>query len=1025
MVEVIVQKTVLILILISICTFLVALEWENALPIRQGVNIEWFRTGTETGDGGAIYVWSDTKLGERDLYAQKVDANGNMVWGQPLLVDGKPDRQEDPVITRTSDNNFIIAWIDFSNDPDGSVFAQKVNSNGVLMWPTGGVSLCSYPGIQISLNIEPDNAGGAYIVWEDSRNPGKDIYGQHVNSQGNVVWVANGIPIANSAGDESYNTMWADGTGGLIIGYVHALNSLETLYVKRFLPDGQMAWTQPVSLSPSASNQNKIKMSPINNDSFVFTWMDFRLVHPDIYAQRVDLNGNLLWPDPFVVYTDSTGAMAPQENPRIVQTSDSGVIIVWEDKRNDLDDPDLFAQKVSLSGQLLWNLDGVPLAVAPFGQKGPRMAADNSGGCFVVWDDARNGNAPNIDIYAQHLTSTGLSAWSNNGLAVCVAPNEQSGSLVKVSNNNLFVNWMDLRNGSVGIYYQVLNSSGEFQLADNGIQVFWGLSGDATLKQIIHLPRQNDTAVIWQDTRYGNLGKQIFVQIINQDGTVDLDVNGKAVTTLTGHDQNFPSAVVLPDDKIAIVWEEKRTNNPKIYAQLISANGDRLWGEQGIAVTDSEPLRQKDAKVSYLDGAIYIGWSNLDDVTTTSGNLQLFHIWGQKIENNQKMWGPNGYLISEYPTSDPYFECQLETIVGRHFVWTRTSIDMSNYGALNVWAKLVTSDGQTAPGWSQYGVCTSNYNDYDLNQYLPKATLTDTGLFVIWLDFRTDFIKNMYGQMISPTGQILWNPSGIPLNDFGREQDDVSVLGGQEITFTWKESLTGSNQDIMMQRYSTLGNPVWTASGNFIVQRDTTQSSPNLARFSNGRMVVAWEDYVIEDADIYMKFINADGTLVDSNPADPGILVSNAIKIQQYPQIAILNQSNSGIIIWSDGRSSGKEAIYGIYAQKFYMVSNSDDNASVPQNIIQLSKSCPNPFVDNVKISFSLSKDSKNVDLSVYNIKGQKVKTLHNGRTLKGNYTYTWDGKDAKGNSLATGVYFCSLHADRAAALTEKLIYIK
>ena len=87
-----------ILVLISI--ELSALEWANPTPIRQGVNIEWFRTGTETSDGCAIYVWSDTKLGARDLYAQKVNPNGTMAWNEPLLVDGKPDRQEDPVITK-------------------------------------------------------------------------------------------------------------------------------------------------------------------------------------------------------------------------------------------------------------------------------------------------------------------------------------------------------------------------------------------------------------------------------------------------------------------------------------------------------------------------------------------------------------------------------------------------------------------------------------------------------------------------------------------------------------------------------------------------------------------------------------------------------------------------------------------------------------------------------------------------------------------------------------------------------------
>jgi hypothetical protein len=60
-----------------------------------------------------------------------------MLWNEPVLIDGKPDRQEDPVITRTSDNNYIIAWIDFSNDLDGNVYAQKIDGNGQRMWQDG------------------------------------------------------------------------------------------------------------------------------------------------------------------------------------------------------------------------------------------------------------------------------------------------------------------------------------------------------------------------------------------------------------------------------------------------------------------------------------------------------------------------------------------------------------------------------------------------------------------------------------------------------------------------------------------------------------------------------------------------------------------------------------------------------------------------------------------------------------------------------------------------------------------------
>jgi hypothetical protein len=1021
-----VPKYIIALLLIVYSVSLISLEWgDDAIPIRQGVNIEWFRTGTNTDDGCAIYVWSDTKLGARDLYAQKVDASGNMVWGDPLLIDGKVDRQEDPVITKTSDGNFIIAWIDFSDDLDGNVYAQKINTNGQLLWQTGGVPICVYPGIQISLNIEPDSDGGAYIAWVDSRNPGKDIYGQRISGTGTPHWTVNGIPIANAAGDESYNTMWADGAGGLLIGYVYALSGSEDLIVKRFLPNGQMAWAQPLALSPDTAIQNKIKMAPINNDSFVFTWQDARSGYPDIYAQRVHIDGTTMWPEPFVVYSSTT----LQENPRIVQTSDNGVIIIWEDKRFDLEDPDLFAQKLNLTGQKLWNPEGVALAVAPFYQRGPRMSSDGSGGCYVVWDDARNGNAPHIDIYAQHLSSTGAAMWEENGRAVCAAANEQSSSLVKVAGNNVFFNWMDIRTGSVGIYYQVYNSAGVAQLAENGTEVFWGLSGDASLKQVVVLPRTNlnDVALIWQDTRYANLGFQIFFQVLNADGSFDFETNGKPVTTQTGSVQENPDAAVLPDGKICVVWQENRANNNKIYAQLLDVDGSRLWGDTGIAVTDSEPLSQKDPKVVYYDGAIYIGWSNLDVVQTGTGPRQFFHVYGQKIVGNTKMWGNDGMLISQVDPQDMLFECKLEQIVDRYFIWTRTSVNPATFGQLNVWAKLMNSDGTTADGWSEYGIPTSNYNEWDTNQYLPQAAVTDEGIFIAWLDFRNDFIKNLYGQMISPSGSVLWNPSGVSLADYGREQDEFSLLGGSHITFAWKESVTGSNEDIALQRYSTSGSPLWGDMGFYVVERDTTQSSPVLARFPGNGMIVAWEDFEDEDADIYCKFVEADGQLVGTSESI-GILICGEIMTQQYPQIAILNDTYAGsaVIVWSDGRSSGKEPIFGLYANKILnqTVSIDDESNHTAIPVINLKQNYPNPFNPVTRIDFNLQKSVEKLELSVYNIKGQKVKELYSGKTAKGNHSFVWDGKDNNNNDVSTGVYFYRLTAG-SKTMSRKMVLMK
>jgi flagellar hook assembly protein FlgD len=75
-----------------------------------------------------------------------------------------------------------------------------------------------------------------------------------------------------------------------------------------------------------------------------------------------------------------------------------------------------------------------------------------------------------------------------------------------------------------------------------------------------------------------------------------------------------------------------------------------------------------------------------------------------------------------------------------------------------------------------------------------------------------------------------------------------------------------------------------------------------------------------------------------------------------------------------------------------------------------LSQNYPNPFNPVTEISYSLPNDSY-VKLAVYNIMGQKVKTLVDGLQNAGRRTMTWDGTDDSGRRVATGVYFYRIQA--------------
>ncbi|HNV61664.1 MAG TPA: FlgD immunoglobulin-like domain containing protein [Candidatus Cloacimonas acidaminovorans] len=988
------------------------LEWTEAVAIRQGVNIEWFRTGIETTDGGAIYVWSDTKLGERDLWAQKVDGAGNMVWGEPVLIDGKPDRQEDPVITRTSDNNYVIAWIDFSADLDGDVYAQKIDGEGNLLWQEGGVPVCTLAGMQIALNMEPDNEGGVYIIWVDSRNPSKDLFGQRLSANGSPLWIVNGIPIANGLGDEMQNTMLPDGEGGMIIAYTHSYASNDDLYAKRFNANGTMVWQNTLVISEAEGSQSDIRMAALNDGNFVFTWADKRSADTDIYAQKINLAGDLLWGSYLIVYSDQNELARPQVNPRIVKTSDNGVIIVWEDFRLDTQNPDLFAQKISASGIKQWSEQGIALCTAEFAQLGPRLASDNNGGCFVVWDDLRNGNAPNVDIYAQHLSASGNALWEANGKAICIAPNEQSGSLIKVSNNIVFINWMDIRNGSVGIYYQALTYEGTVLLAVNGAEVFWGLSGDAPLDNYLILKRSSDVVIIWQDTRFANDGYRLFFQFLNPDGSIDFEPNGHPVTVSVGGSQSTPSAVVTPDDQIAIIWEDARGDNPKVYAQLLSASGERLWGEQGMELTVNSPLRQKDPKVSYYNGSLYFGWSGSDQVETSF----FYHIYGQRIYNGQKMWGPNGILISTLAQSDLRNECTLYELIDNYYVWHRINPALATQ---TIWVKRVAEDGSAMDGWQEEGIQTSNYNDWDAIQLFPKAHKTPEGIFVMWRDLRNDYIQNYWGQHIAENGTYLWNPVGVNLNDNQREQEKASiVVNSSGITFAWCENINGMN-DIMAQKYSFPGEPLWTNSGYYVVQRDSAQSDPCLVYFPDGNYLISWADFLNIESDLYYKYITENGEMIG---APQGNVLCNASKSQYQPQTAILN--NKAYTVWADGRSSGKTEILGLYAQKLGNGTPVTDVTIPPLQSLILHQNYPNPFNPETTISFTLKDPALSLKLNIYNIKGQLVKTLYDGALQKGQHSFVWNGTDETNCQVSSGVYFYRLSNGKESR-QRKMVLLK
>ncbi len=83
----------------------------------------------------------------------------------------------------------------------------------------------------------------------------------------------------------------------------------------------------------------------------------------------------------------------------------------------------------------------------------------------------------------------------------------------------------------------------------------------------------------------------------------------------------------------------------------------------------------------------------------------------------------------------------------------------------------------------------------------------------------------------------------------------------------------------------------------------------------------------------------------------------------------------------------------------------------------------PNPFNPETTISYSVPKDAK-VLLSIYNTKGQLVRTLVNGTVLSGTHRVVWNGADDNGNKVSSGIYFSRIQTE-GKSLTTKMLMLK
>lgn len=126
----------------------------------------------------------------------------------------------------------------------------------------------------------------------------------------------------------------------------------------------------------------------------------------------------------------------------------------------------------------------------------------------------------------------------------------------------------------------------------------------------------------------------------------------------------------------------------------------------------------------------------------------------------------------------------------------------------------------------------------------------------------------------------------------------------------------------------------------------------------------------------------------------------------------------------SDVGLSGQTTVYGPVSATAGMtdVNNYTMHQQTPGDY-QLGDAYPNPFNGNTSIQFRIAKPGM-VKVEIYNLMGQKIRTLLSERREAGDYTANWDGKNAFGKTVGSGIYLYKMSIDNFKAI-KRIIYLK
>ena len=391
--------------------------------------------------GDMIVVWRAVTTDGSEVIARKLNQQGKSLWHE-----GEVEVCTEPLpnvhFSAASDGRggVIVAWEDSHKGRyDTDIYAARLDVDGRSLWQSGGIPLCTSVHQQQFPKSVSDKLGGAFVFWTDYRNGNADIFGCHVNEQGDIL---RRFEVCTQKDDQLDLATASSSPRFICLVWVDHRMQAPGIYAQLIDGDGKMRWSENgLPVCTGFFQQEAPAITTVNKNCFQVAWDDYRNRVAKVFVQAIDTDGvALLQPNGLPV----TGADGPQYIPSLCGLDSIAGIVTWLQYGRGAG---MFQETINLTGSIqVGKAYGIPKP--SLAQFWPASVSDGHGGSVTAWLEYDVGR---IEVFAQHTRADGRYEWGKSGRLLGAAKEKSHPQIVADRlNHTLNIAWAkEGPNGSV------------------------------------------------------------------------------------------------------------------------------------------------------------------------------------------------------------------------------------------------------------------------------------------------------------------------------------------------------------------------------------------------------------------------------------------------------------------------------------------------------------------------------------------------------------------------------------------------